>query len=93
MKSRASAGSRGEDSRLRIQVAVARNFAFSCGDESSFFVIEMTEVVRKRMSSRMMAVSGLIWSSDVESMKRMRDCRSGESRCWGYITKIGMKGL
>jgi hypothetical protein len=71
-------GGGGEERRRWIQVVVAWNFFIELGEGE----VEKwrMEVVRKRMSSRMVAVSGARPRVEEGSVKRVADKRRGESR-------------
>ena len=69
----------GGDSRRRwIQVVVVWNFFIELGEGKG--EKWRMEVVRKRMSSRMAAVSGARPRGEEGSVKRVADRRRGESR-------------
>ena len=80
---------RDEESRVWIQEAVARNLAMessevSCGGDAVDWALkERIEVVRKRMSSRIRAVSIAIPISVAESVNRDLEARRGLERFRG----------
>lgn len=74
-------GESGAVRRLWIQEAVARNFWEASGEGGVGEVdMERIFIVRKRMSSRIWAVSMLIPRVEAESRKRILDWMRGLSR-------------